>query len=127
MLLPVFTQAQDIKQVSLQQAIAIAKQQNKQLQLSKLNEQYYAALKTAGVEVPKTQFSAELGQINSKNFDNRFALVQSFAMPAVYNRQRSVLEQEFQSAQLQTTLHQTQVTKLVKLAYLQLQYLEAKH
>ncbi|CAN5455732.1 CusA/CzcA family heavy metal efflux RND transporter [soil metagenome] len=126
MILPAFAQSQEVQFLSLQQAIQMAQQQNKQLQLSKLNEQYYAALKTAGVDVPKTQLTAELGQINSTSFDNRFSLVQSFAMPAVYNKQRSVLEQEFQSAQLQTTLHQTQITKLVKQSYLQLQYIEAK-
>ncbi|QEC69936.1 CusA/CzcA family heavy metal efflux RND transporter [Panacibacter ginsenosidivorans] len=125
-LIPSFADAQQMQSLSLEQAIGIAKQQNKQLQLSKLNEQYYAALKTAGVDVPKTQFSAELGQINSTSFDNRFAIQQSFAMPAVYNRQRSVLEQEFQNTKAQTSLQQTQIIKLVKYAYLQLQFIDAK-
>lgn len=126
MFLPLFTNAQQTQTLSLKQAIDIAKHQNKQIQLSKLNEQYYSALKTAGVDVPKTQFTTELGQINSNSFDNRFSLQQSFAMPAVYNRQRSVLEQEFQSAQLQTTLQQSQIVKLVKQAYLQLQLIDSK-
>lgn len=126
MLIPICINAQQTQALSLQQAIDIAKHQNKQIQLSKLNEQYYSALKTAGVDVPKTQLAAELGQINSNSFDNRFTLQQSFAMPAVYNRQRSVLEQEFHSAQLQTTLQQSQIVKLVKQAYLQLQLITAK-
>lgn len=120
LLLPLFGNAQQGK-LGLEQVVNIAKQQNRQLEVSRLNERYYKALKYAGIDVPMTQFNTELGQINSKSFDNRFTLQQNFAMPAVYSRQRSVLEQQFKSATLQTFVKQTEVIKLVKQVYLQLQ------
>jgi heavy metal efflux system protein len=127
MLLPVMVQAQTVAQpISLQQAIAIAKEQNQQLLLSKLQEQYYKALQQSGAELPKTQFTTELGKINSTNFDNRFTLMQTFAAPVVYKRQKTVLELNWQTAQLQTGVQQADIIRMVKHAYLQLQYLQEK-
>ena len=116
-----FTGRTQTKVLGLEEVIKIAKVQNRQIEVSKLTEQYYAALTSAGIDVPKTQFNAELGQVNSKNLDNRFTLQQGFAMPALYNRQHGVLEQQFRGAQLQTMIRQTEIIKMVKQVYLQLQ------
>lgn len=126
LLVPNLMQAQTIKPISLQQAIKQAQEQNKQLQLKKLEEKYYETLKQSATDLPKTQLNAELGNINSTNFDNRFTLMQTFAMPVVYKRQKTLLELGWQTSKLQTTLQQVEITRLVKQAYLQLQFIQLK-
>ncbi len=126
LLLPNIMNAQIIKPISLQQAIQHAQEQNKQVQLKKLEEKYYEALKQSATDLPKTQFNAELGNINSTNFDNRLTLMQTFAMPVVYKRQKTLLELGWQTSKLQITLQQAEITRLVKQAYLQLQFLQFK-
>lgn len=123
---PAATQAQSIPAISLEQALQTAKQANRRLQLSHLNEQYYNELKTGGMEVPKTQVNAELGNVNSSFFDNRFTVSQTFAMPVVYKRQKTVLENQYQTSRLQTNLEEVTVARMVKQVYLQLQYFAAK-
>ncbi len=126
LVLPNLLQAQRVKPISLQQAIQLAQDQNKQIQLNRLEEKYYDALKQSAADLPKTQLNTEFGNINSSYFDNRFTLMQTFAMPVVYKRQKTLNELEWRSAKLQTSLKQADITRLVKQAYLQLQYLQMK-
>lgn len=118
--------AQPVKKMHLQEALQMAAQQNLRLSASRLQEEYYGILKTSAVDPPRTQLNAELGNINSANTDTRFSVTQGFSFPAVYRTQKTVLEDEWKSAQLQTALQKTTLIKYVKQAYLQLQYLEAK-
>ncbi|HVI43995.1 MAG TPA: CusA/CzcA family heavy metal efflux RND transporter [Chitinophaga sp.] len=124
--LPSLLHAQGTKPMTMQEALHTAQQQNLQLKLSNQQAAYFEALTRTHADLPKTQLSAELGNINSSAFDNKFTLTQSFAMPVLYKRQRTVFEQEWKGAQLQTNLQQAEVQRLVKLAYLQLQYLKAR-
>ncbi|MFL9481976.1 CusA/CzcA family heavy metal efflux RND transporter [Chitinophagaceae bacterium LWZ2-11] len=123
---PFITQAQQTKKLTMQQAVEIAQQQNKQIRISKLQEKYYGALKQATADLPKTQFTTELGNINSASFDNKFSISQSFSMPGVYKKQRSVFEKELSAAEAQTGLRKTEITRLTKLVYLQLEFIQAK-
>lgn len=123
---PAITQAQETKPLTLQAALQTAQQQNLQLKLSQQQTAYYEALTHSSADMPKTQLAAELGNINSTAFDNKLTLSQSFSFPTVYKRQKQVYENEWQHAQLQTTLQRAEVARLVKLAYLQLQYIKAK-
>ncbi|RBL88939.1 CusA/CzcA family heavy metal efflux RND transporter [Chitinophaga flava] len=123
---PSLLQAQTTKPLTLQQALQTAQQQNLQLKLSQQQAAYYQALTRSSTDLPKAQVMAELGNVNSNSFDNKFTLTQGFAFPTVYKRQKQLYEQEWQQAKLQTTLQQTEITRLVKLAYLQLQFLKAK-
>ncbi|WP_160714189.1 CusA/CzcA family heavy metal efflux RND transporter [Chitinophaga solisilvae] len=113
--------------ITLQDAIRTAQQQNLQVKLSRQQAAYYEALTHTRAELTKTQLTAELGNVNSIAFDNRFSLTQNFSLPAVYKRQRQVYQQEWQHAQLQTTLQQADITRMVKLAYLELQFIQAKN
>lgn len=125
-LLPALSQGQTSNKLSMQQAIDIARQQNLQLTLNRMQEKYHEALKVSGTDMPKTQFSAELGNINSSSFDNRFTIMQSFAFPSVYGKQKTVLEDEWERSKLQTVLQQSMIVSMVKRTYLQLEYLGAK-
>jgi len=123
---PVLSQAQETRKLSLKEAIRLAEQQNRQIEVGKLRASYFEALRHASVDLPKTSISAELGSINSASFDNMFTLVQGFSMPALYKRQKNVFEQEWVVAKTETLLQRADVVRLVKLAYLQMAYLKSR-
>lgn len=123
---PAALHAQEVKSLSLQEAIQMAQQQNGQIGYTRLQAAYREALKQTATDIPKAELMTEWGNVNSKAFDQKLTITQSFAMPAVYRRQRMVLEQEWMNAALETTLTGAAVVRLVKQAYLQLQYLNAK-
>ena len=124
--LPSVVKSQNVKTISLNEVVQLAQRQNLQIKLNRLQEKYYEDVRGSATDIPKTHLNGELGAINSSNFDNRFVLIQSFSLPVLYNRQHNVFEQEFQSAKLQTNLQRSEITRLVKRAYLQLQYIRAK-
>lgn len=123
MMAPDIASAQDTKRYSLEEAIRIAGKQNQQLALARLQESYHSSLQGTAADLPKTEVAAELGNISSKAFDNKFSVLQSGSFPGLYKKQKSVFEQEWLGAKLQTTLQQADIIRLVKLAYLQLQYI----
>ncbi|HXB45284.1 MAG TPA: CusA/CzcA family heavy metal efflux RND transporter, partial [Puia sp.] len=123
---PSLIKSQSVRTISLNEAIQLAQQQNLQIKLNQLQEKYFEELRGSATDIPKTHLNAELGAINSTNFDNRFSLLQNFSLPGLYKRQHDVFEQEFQSAKLGTSLKRSEIVRLVKRAYLQLQYIIAK-
>ncbi len=124
--IPFGTMAQAVKKISLTDALTLAQSQNLNLNASKLQQRYYEILKASAADIPKTQLIGELGNVNSGSFDNKFTLSQSIAFPSVYNKQKLVLEDEWQSSKLQTAIQQVAISKLVKQAYVQLQYIDAR-
>ncbi|MEI3797193.1 MULTISPECIES: CusA/CzcA family heavy metal efflux RND transporter [unclassified Chitinophaga] len=123
---PGLLQAQEAKPLSLQNALHIAVEQNRQIALGRLQESYYEALRHSSVDPARTTVTGELGNINSTSFDNKFTIAQGFSLPALYKKQKNVFEQEWLGAQWQTTLQKAEIIRLVKQAYLQLQYINSR-
>lgn len=124
--LPSLLFAQGPVKISLAEALQTARHQNGQIRIGRMQEKYYQLLQGSATDLPRTQLNTEWGSINSGNFDNRLTLSQTFSMPVVYRRQRSLFAQELQGAMLHSTLQQADVLRMVKLAYLQLQYTSSK-
>jgi len=120
-------QAQSIKSISLKEAIQMAVQQNGQIGYSKLQQAYRDALRQASTDIPKAELMTEWGNVNSNTFDNKISITQSFAMPTVYRKQKEILELEWLNATTETVLTEIDIVRQVKQAYLQAQYLQAKH
>jgi cobalt-zinc-cadmium resistance protein CzcA len=123
---PAVLSAQETRKLSLDEALQMATKQNGTLNISRLREQYYAALKRSAVDIPRTQLSAEWGNINSAAFDNRFTISQTLSLPSVYSRQRDLFSAEANSTRAGSVLQTAEIARLVKLAYLQLQVLREK-
>ncbi|MDO6430235.1 CusA/CzcA family heavy metal efflux RND transporter [Flavitalea sp. BT771] len=123
---PAILSAQETRKLSLEEALQLAAKQNGTLNISRLQEKYYATLQRSAADIPRTQLSTEWGNINSAAFDNRFTIAQTFSLPSVYSRQRDLFTAEANSAQARTTLQTAEIARLVKLAYLQLQVLREK-
>ncbi|HTI92823.1 MAG TPA: CusA/CzcA family heavy metal efflux RND transporter [Puia sp.] len=118
--------AQGARKVSLREVLEIAAKQNGSLNISRLQEKYYAALKLSATDLPRTQLSTEWGKINSAAFDDKITIAQTFALPQVYARQRDLFSAELNSARAGTSLQTAEIARLVKLVYLQLQVYHEK-
>ena len=70
-------------------------------------------------ELPKTQFSYDIGRINSPTTDDRIGAVQSFALPFYYISQRDLLKAEGALTALQEDILKNQLAYQVRDVYLQ--------
>lgn len=123
LLLPIASQAQKI---SLPQALQMARANNLQLNVNRLQERYSEIMTGTAYQVPKTQITADLGQVNSAAFDNKISIGQTLPFFSVYKKEKQVLLDEWKVSKIQTQLQQVTIDRFVRTAYLQLQYLDAK-
>ncbi|MCC6447634.1 MAG: efflux RND transporter permease subunit, partial [Chitinophagaceae bacterium] len=106
--------------ISLEQALEMADKNNLSIKSNELLENYQSKKKASYLNIPQTNFSAELGQINTPAFDNKFGLTQNINFPTVYSNQKKVLEQEWQKAITQTKLSKIEIRKLVTQIFYQI-------
>lgn len=71
-------------------------------------------------ELPKTQVQYDQGRINSSNTDSRFAVLQSFSLPGVYQAQHNFLKAEAGLTTLQEETLRNQLAYQVRDVYVQL-------
>ena len=101
------------KPIGLTDAINLALNNNNQIKNQQLKTDYAKALIQSAVDLPKTNFEADLGQVNSNQSDSRYAVMQSFAFPTVYGRQKKVLNLDYDASLLQGKLKLFEIKKQV--------------
>lgn len=112
--------------ITLEAAIDMALQNNRQLRSEKLVSVYHQKLiKTSGV-LSQAVLQAEAGQLNSIYTDTKWSLSQSFSFPAVYTRQRDLLQQEWKSSLLQVAVKEADLQKQVARLYYRMVYIKQK-
>jgi heavy metal efflux system protein len=84
-------QLQAQQTISMEEAFQLLPKQNIDMKAGALQQQYLQALQATAGEMPKTTFMSELGQTNSKNFDTRFSLTQTFLPFGSVTPQRNLL------------------------------------
>ena len=114
---PAFSQTPGSKKMSLEQMLQQAGAHNLGLQASRSGAGYWKQLQSATAELPRTQFGAEYGNINSSQNDTRFYINQSFDLPVVYRRQKEYYQAHEQSVLTQTALKQQELHKEVKTVF----------
>jgi len=90
--------------ISLPEALDLAVAKNPGLESARLNEQFYEKMKGTWRELDKTNFSVELGQFNSRAFDNKIGFSQGIQFPKVYKTQRQLLSEQALAAQAQSKM-----------------------
>lgn len=90
------------KPISLEESIQWLSNRNPGLEAARLNEQYHARMKDTWRELDKTNISTELGQFNSRAFDNKLGVSQNIPFPKVHRTQKRLLSEQFLAAQSQT-------------------------
>jgi len=119
--------AQDaVEPVALDQAIEIALKHNLQGQSVLLSEQSEKLRQKTGWDLPKTQLSADYGQINSAVNDTRFGVTQSLSFPTVYSNQKRALQENYLAAQTQTKVTQLDIKTNVRKLFYEWVYLREK-
>ncbi len=119
--------AQPITQkMSLQQVTDLALNNAQAIKVSQLQEKYHDVMQRTGGELPKTQFSTELGNYNSGFFDSKIAVSQSFATGNLYKKQKTVLATYFTTTQMQTLVQKAELKKLVQQLYVELQVIDCR-
>ncbi|WP_159476696.1 CusA/CzcA family heavy metal efflux RND transporter [Dyadobacter sp. 3J3] len=113
-------------QIDLKSAINIALTNNQLLKNEKLRIEYQKALLKTAVSLPQTSLLAEGGQINSFYSDTRFNVSQSFSLPAVYKRQKTLLNQELTASVLNVSVRENELKRTVSQVYYLLIYQQKK-
>ncbi|MDI1257364.1 MAG: CusA/CzcA family heavy metal efflux RND transporter [Flavobacterium sp.] len=121
-----FAKAQT-KPLTLPEAIEQGLKNNREITTSQLDIKYQQQLKKSAVEIPKTEFSGQFGQINSyvKN-DNYFSVSQTIPFPTVFSANAALGNALIKSSELRAGITKNELVYRIKQAYTNLQYLYAR-
>lgn len=119
-------EAQQAKQITLQNAIQLALDSNLAVRSAAYSVDVQKALKGSSRDIPKTAIEGQYGQFNSYSKDNSFTISQSFAFPSVYINQNKLANANIKSSEWQQKFSQLEITTQVKQTYWQLAYLYSK-
>ena len=114
------------QKMSLQQVTDLVLNNAQEIKVSQLQEKYHDVMQRTSGELPKTQFSTELGNYNSGFFDSKIAVSQSFSAGSLYQKQKTVLASFLATAQAQTQVQKAELKKVVQQLYVELQVAEAR-
>lgn len=114
------------QQISLDDAIKTALQNNNLIKHEQLKSAYTKALIKTATEIPKTNVFAEYGQINSVYNDSKLGITQSIAFPTVYKMQRQLLTEDYNASLLSITLKEHEIKKAVTQIFYNFIYLKEK-
>lgn len=99
--------------ITLDQAVDMAIENNLSVKSSKLLASYAEKLISTSGNVPQTDVRMEFGQINSAATDQKYSISQSFNFPTVYSRQKKVFKEEWNSAIIAIDLNKLEIKKTV--------------
>lgn len=116
-------QAQTAQPIKEQALLQLAREKAIIIQQQLLQESFAQTMQGTARDIPKTQVLTEVGNYNSIHFDARFSLMQNFASPVYYRERKTLLSAYVERAKQQTVLRQTDLDKLMRELYLDLQYL----
>jgi cobalt-zinc-cadmium resistance protein CzcA len=110
--------------LTLPEALELAYKNNPLLQANTLEIQSHEALQRGAGALPKTDFGAQLGQFNSRRFDQNFSVSQDIPNPALLKARRNVAVQETGLAQSQLAISRNELTYQIRQGWHQIQYLQ---
>ncbi len=116
-------QAQSVQPIQEQALLQLAREKATVIQQQLLQEDFAKTMLGTARDIPKAQVLTEIGNYNSIHFDARFSLMQSFSSPVYYKERKNMLSSYVERAKKQTALRQTDLDKLMREFYLDLQYL----
>lgn len=118
------TNAQTVKQLTIDEAINLAIQNNQSLKASGIDIQATESLKKTATELPKLDFNTQLGQYNSIKFDNAFQLSQTIPFPTLFGAKKELINAEVKAKQIQQQLSIYEIKNQVRTLYYQIEYLQ---
>ncbi|MCS3531063.1 cobalt-zinc-cadmium resistance protein CzcA [Chryseobacterium sp. JUb7] len=116
--------AQNLREISLNEAIELMQKNNPSIRSKDLSIQSSEALKPTAKELPKLDFSAQLGQYNSPKFDQSFAISQSIPFPTLFKARKELIQSEIKSKKLERQVTENELIKQVRSYFYQIEYLQ---
>ena len=114
--------AQHIRTITADEAVAIALQNNHSIKAAALNIQSVQALKPTSGELPKLGFNAQLGQYNSLRFDQAFQISQNIPFPTLFGARKEKINAEIKRKEWDKAITENGLKKEVRSYYYQLEY-----
>lgn len=112
------------KPMSVDQAVQIAMDNNLILKSKDLSIKSAEALRPTSKELPKLSFEAQLGQYNSRNFDQSFAISQSIPFPTLFKAKKELINENIKSRQIDKEVTTNELIRQVRTYYYQIEYLQ---
>lgn len=112
--------------ITYEQALEKAFQQNGTLKNSRLVSEYQEKLKASYLDIPQTEISTQIGQINGVETDNSFSISQRFSFPTVYTKRKQMLDAEWNASVINQSLTKAQLTKEVSDVFYRILTLQEK-
>jgi heavy metal efflux system protein len=103
--------------INLEKAQEMALQNYQLLVAQKLDESYYQKLSETKHDLPKANISSELGQFNSRVFDTKLQISQTFSLPVVYKTQRKIYQKQAEKAKIELKITEIELKSKVKYAF----------
>ncbi len=114
------------KTIGLQSAIDKALQQNLSVQASVLKTLSSKKMEGSAIDIPLTTITGEYGNVNSAYNDTKFGLSQNISFPAVYKKQKLLLEAYTQNSLLNESVIKTELKKQVTVLFYQMLVMQEK-
>jgi cobalt-zinc-cadmium resistance protein CzcA len=112
------------QQLSVEDAVSIALKNSTKLKANDLSVLAAKSLSKSAKEIPKTNFNVQLGQYNSKRFDNAFEITQTIPFPSLFAAKKGVIKAEVVSKELMKQVTQNEIKAQVQTYYYQLLFLQ---
>ena len=116
--------AQSVKQLSIEDAINLAIQNNQSVKANSLDIQATETLRKTANELPKLDFNTQLGQYNSIKFDNAFQLSQTIPFPTLFSAKKQLINAEVKGKQIQQQITVYELKNQVRSLFYQIEYLQ---
>ncbi|WP_353159040.1 CusA/CzcA family heavy metal efflux RND transporter [Myroides odoratus] len=94
-------QAQEVKRLALDEALALARENNQSLQASRANVLSQEQLVKTAYDIPKTEVSMGYGYLNGKEQRDMSLNVSQALSPFTYGKKKNILQKEYESAEIQ--------------------------
>ena len=114
----------DSQPISLKNAMEMGLRENLALKTENLRVAEKAALENTALDLPKTQFGAELGQVNSRVLDTKFSASQSFRMPGFYHARRAALQSETMAQRCVSALTAHELQAQIRSVFFEILYFQ---
>jgi cobalt-zinc-cadmium resistance protein CzcA len=82
------------------------------------------ALRPTAKELPKLMVDAQLGQYNSKKFDQSFSISQNIPFPTLFKARKELIAEEIKGKQINKEISANELAKQVRTYYYQIEYLQ---
>jgi cobalt-zinc-cadmium resistance protein CzcA len=114
------------QKITLNEALKLAIQNNNEINNEKLKTKYAEILINTAIDIPKTNFSSEFGQINNELFDSKFTIAQNIGFPIIYKRHKNILIEEWKTDVLKSDLKTLELKKNLTAIFFNIIYLKEK-